>query len=319
MLPYLHILIRVEENGSLHALGAFTTKEKQAAYQQAMGLNDNEVRLDFYNGPFNEDIKVVYAGHRRWNMNRYQLAGYLRTEGEAWNSVTQEGFVSVLRVDTTYEAEQELEKEARAHYAKLQKRWHLSSYEDLVAREGADKTRANIKLRFYEDALESFKPKTKRDVRAFYALFVLILLFPLALFSFLRSAPDYGENVESVAWLPDNTSQISYYRSKQVQVYEFRINPRDFKQWAERNGMVVLRLADPYVISRYKAYAPATARSGEAALPPGRLISKEDFESWQDAISKKLETGLIARGGDGAVALYDLENEKAYFEHLTGF
>ena len=91
MLPYLHILIRVEDDGSLHALGAFTSQEKQAAYQKETGLDYNQVRLDFYNGPFDEDIKVIYAGHRRWNMDRFQLGGYFRSEGEAWNWVSQEG------------------------------------------------------------------------------------------------------------------------------------------------------------------------------------------------------------------------------------
>lgn len=91
MLPYLHILIRLEEDGSLHALGAFTSKEKLAAYQKATGLADDKVRLDFYNGPFAEEIQVVYAGHRRWNMDRFQLGGYFNNEGEAWNWVTPRG------------------------------------------------------------------------------------------------------------------------------------------------------------------------------------------------------------------------------------
>ena len=165
MLPYLHILVRVDADGSLHALGAFSSKEKQQAYQQEAGLDDRQVRLDFYNGPFDHDCKVIYAGHRRWNMDRFQLGGYFRNESAAWTSVTQEGYVSVLRIDTSYAAEQALEREALQRYAKLQKRWRLSSYEELIAREGKAEARANITLRFYE-ALESFKPKTRRDVRA---------------------------------------------------------------------------------------------------------------------------------------------------------
>ncbi|MFP4204138.1 MAG: hypothetical protein ACLFS4_07390 [Opitutales bacterium] len=210
MLPYLHILIFVESNGSLRALGAFTTKEKQIAYQKELGLKDSEVRLDFYNGPFEDDIEVIYAGHRRWQMNRFQLAGYFRSEGNAWAWVAHDGYVSVLRVDTTYEEEKAFEREALERYRQLQKRWRLSSYEDLAAREGADKARANIKLRFYEDALESFKPKTKRDTRALYVFIALILLMPVAMSIVLNQRPDYGENVSSVSWLPDYAENISF-------------------------------------------------------------------------------------------------------------
>ena len=102
------------------ALGAFTTKEQQSAYQSAAGLRSNQVRLDFHNGPFNEAIKVIYAGHRRWNMNRFQLAGYFETEGESWTAVTQEGYVSVLQINTDFNSQKALEKEALERYSKLQ-------------------------------------------------------------------------------------------------------------------------------------------------------------------------------------------------------
>lgn len=319
MFPYLHILIRVEDDGSLHALGAFTTKEKERAYQEATGLNDSQIRLDFYNGPFDDDIKVIYAGHRRWNMDRFQLAGYFKSEGEGWTWVTQEGYVSVLRIDTTYEEEKALEKEALDRYSKLQKRWRLSSYEELVAREGADKARANIMLRFYEDALESFKPKTRRDLRALYAFFACILVLPIAVFLFMSNAPDYGENVESVSWLPGYATDVSYYRSKQVQVYEFQISPEDFKRWAESNGMTVKRLISQEILSRYKAYVPTEAgKKGQSATPDGNL-SIEQFEAWQDDISIKVDAGLIAIREDEAMTIYDNLTKKAYFEHLINF
>lgn len=319
MLPYLHILIRVEDDGSLHALGAFTTKEKQLAYQKDAGLKDNCVRLDFYNGPFDEDIKVIYAGHRRWNMDKFQLGGYFKSEGEGWTWVTQEGYVSVLRIDTTYQAEKALQKEALDRYAKLQRRWRLATYEELVTREGADKARANIKLRFYEDALESFKPKTRRDVRALYAFVVLILCLPLAIFYFLSGGPDFGENLESVSWLPEYTSDISFYRSKQVQVFEFQAKPEDFKRWAESRGMSVRRLVNQEIISRYKAYIPTPAGESSDPVTPGGVLTPEQFTSWQDAISAKVEKGLIAESPEKEIAIYDIITQRAYYEYLINF
>ncbi|PXA04862.1 hypothetical protein DDZ13_02550 [Coraliomargarita sinensis] len=319
MLPYLHILIRVEDDGSLHAMGAFTSKEKLSTYQKETGLEDNQVRLDFYNGPFDEDIEVIYAGHRRWNMDRFQLGGYFKSEGEAWNWVTQEGYVSVLRIDVTYEEEKRFEKEALELYAKLQKRWRLVSYQSLVASEGADKARANITLRFYEDALESFKPKTRRDVRALYAFIVLVLLLPIAIYFYASSGPDYGENVARVSWLPNYASNVSFYRSNQVRVYEFDIKAEDFKTWAGQNGMDVQRVTTPEILSRYKAYIPTPeAESSEPAVPQGQ-VSMEQFQDWQDQISITVNSGMIARGKQDDVAVYDLKTQKAYYEQLINF
>lgn len=319
MLPYLQVLVRVESDGSLHALGAFSSKEKQQAYQQAAGLKDSEIRLDFFNGPFDSDVNVIYAGHRRWNMDRFQLGGYFRTEGDAWNSVTQEGYVSVLRIDTTFEAEQALQKEALERYAKLQKRWRLSTIDELVRREGQQKVRANITLRFYEDALESFRPKTQRDMRALYALIACLLILPLSVLFFLRQQPSYGENLKSVNWLPDTASNISFYRSKQIQVYEFTMDFESFQAWAGSQALDIRQLTNEQIISRYKAYLP-TPKNKQASPPPtdGNLVSIE-FQDWQSKISAKVSDGFIIRGKDDIRILYDKTAQRVYFEHFIGF
>jgi hypothetical protein len=312
MHPYLHILIRVEDDGSLHALGAFTNKESQKAYQEAIGLLDKQVRLDFYNGPFEETIEVIYAGHRRWNMTRFQLGGYFRTEGEAWTWVTQEGYVSVLRVDSTYEEEKTLEKQALEEYSKLQKSWRLSSYEEIVAREGVDKARANIMLRFYEDALESFKPKTKRDTRAAYVFLIIAFLFPIAIYYMLQQGPKYGENVTSVDWLPDYASDISFYRSDQVSIFEFATEVDDFKLWAENEGFQTFTVNKPISLSRYIAYIPRNKQLDAT----NRELTDQDFVAWQDLISIRVEHGIYALDDKNLIAVYDYVTKKAYYENL---
>ncbi len=317
MLHYLHILIRLEDDGSLRALGAFTSKEQLSAYQQEAGLTEDQVRLDFFNGPFDEDIQVIYAGHRRWNMDRFQLGGYFKSEGEAWNRVTPEGYVSVLRINTTYQQEQQFEREALELYAKLQKRWRLVSYESLIASEGAEKARANITLRFYQDTLESFKPKTRRDARALYAFITLIFLLPVAAFYYANSGPEYGENAARVSWLPNYASDVSYFRSKQVKVYEFRIKADDFKTWAGQNGMTVQRVTKPETLSRFKAYIPPAKTNPNKPLPPPeQLVSVENLQQWQREISITVKTGMVAKGNDASIAVYDLHTKKAYFELL---
>ncbi|MEM8866988.1 MAG: hypothetical protein AAGC73_01845 [Verrucomicrobiota bacterium] len=317
MLPYLHILIRVEEDGSLRALGAFTSKEKQQAYLEERRLTEKDVRRDFYNGPFNSEIKAIYAGHRKWNMERYQLGGYFQTEGDAWNSVTQEGYVGVLRIDTTYADQQTFEEQALQLYDKLQKRWRLTSYKELIKKEGSAKTNANITLRFYVDALESFKPKTKRDMRALYALLVFVPIFPIALFHSLGQRPKYGENLDSVKWLPEVASDVSYYQSAQINVYEFNVNETDFLKWAELNGMTARRLATQESISRYKAYMVADESKQQKSNPTDGEITVEEFTEWQSAINAKFSLGFIARNNQtGAKVIFDSETERAYYEEF---
>ena len=319
MLPFLHILVRVEQDGALHAVGAFTTKEKLQSYLSESGLDESNTRLDFFNGPFDEGMQVVYAGHRRWNMELFQLAGYFKLEADAWNEVSREGYVSVLRIDTTYAEELQLEKEALERYAKLQRRWRLTSYEELVRKEGSDKARADIKLRFYEDALESLKPKTKRDRKALLLLCFILLCLPFAALFYLGSQPTYGKNEASVDWLPESASNISYYRSKQISVFEFDISGVNFKRWAEGRGMRVRRLAENTSISRFNAYIPAESRVPETSDDASGEAPSVEFNAWQSAISARIERGLIAEGSDGAKAVFDGSANKAYFEHLMGF
>ncbi|MGB0743680.1 MAG: hypothetical protein ACPGSB_04055 [Opitutales bacterium] len=319
MLPYLHILIRVEEDGALHALGAFTSKEKLAAYQKETGLEDSQVRLDFCNGPFEEDIKVIYAGHRRWNMDRFQLAGYFQSEDNAWDWITQEGYVSVLRIDVTHEEEKQFQQQALELYAKLQKNWRLASYQSLIESEGEYKAKANITLRFYEDALESLKPKSRRDIRALYALAALVLVLPVAIYFYFNNGPDYGQGLARVSWLPDYASDISYYRSNQVQVFEFHVDEQNFERWAEARGMHVQPLATQKAISRYKAYIPTPAGGSNQSATSGGVVTAEQFERWQSEISITVNAGLLAKGSDDSIAIYDANTKKAYYELLTSF
>lgn len=327
MLPYLYILIRIEENESLQALGAFTTKEKLEAYQTSAGLEDSQIRLDFFNGPFEEQtLRVVYAGHRRWNMDQFQLGGYFLTEGEAWNCVSQEGYVSVLRIDTTYEAEQALQQEALELYNSLQKRWRLVSFEELVAREGAEKARANITLRFYEDALESFRPKSARETRALKGLLLLIPIFPLAFLYFMRSIPEYGENVSQVDWLPAQARNISYYLSREVEAYEFDIPPREFILWSKSKGMTVGEITAPITISRYFTYMPEGKAPPERQIDPPEALIREDgspdtqqLQKLFSASGSAVTEGLIAEGEAKMRAVYDARRNRAYFEHILPF
>jgi hypothetical protein len=254
-------------------------------------------------------------------MNCFQLADYFMSEGEAWTCVTQEGYVSLLQIDTDYESEKALEAKALKRYKKLQKRWRLCSYQDLVASEGADKARANITLRFYEDALESFKPKSRRDIRALYAWIALIPFLPIAAVFYLSSAPDYGVGLPNVSWLPDYTSDISYYRSKKIEVYEFRVSLENFKSWAKDNGLTVKRIVKAQTLSRYNAYLPVNKEQQATPAADDGFVPLKEFEAWQNAINIQITDGLIAKHPSSSTitAIYEPQSNRVYYENLSLF
>ena len=101
-----------------------------------------------------------------------------------------------------------------------------------------------------------------------------------------------------------------------MNVFEFDAAPEHFKQWAESEGMAVRQLLGEKILSRYKAYIPAAEDADDAPVSPDGRVTPEDFREWQEAISVTLEDGWIARAGERAIAVYDPEQERAYFEEL---
>ena len=140
---------------------------------------------------------------------------------------------------------------------------------------------------------------------ALYALIACMLILPLAIVFYMKSAPDYAENVTSVKWLPETASNISYYKSKQVQVYEFTISADQFRKWAEGKDMTVRRLMNQQVVSRYKAYLPTTQDTKAEALSQNGEIPIENFKACV-AIGASINQGLIAKANK-TIAIYDDE------------
>jgi hypothetical protein len=83
--------------------------------------------------------------------------------------------------------------------------------------------------------------------------------------------------------------------------------------------MSVQRVTTPEILSRYKAYIPAPKTKSSDPAPPERVFTIEQFQQWQGQISITVTTGMIARGSDETVAIYDVVTQKAYFEQLINF
>ena len=83
--------------------------------------------------------------------------------------------------------------------------------------------------------------------------------------------------------------------------------------------MTVRRLMNQQVVSRYKAYLPTTQETKAEALANNGEIPIENFKTWQNAISASISKGLIAKGPNQTIAIYDDKRKRAYFENLFSF
>ena len=83
--------------------------------------------------------------------------------------------------------------------------------------------------------------------------------------------------------------------------------------------MQVQRVTSPQILSRYKAYIPTPEGQSDEPVTQDGSITIEQFQAWQNQISITVDSGMIAKGEDRSVAIYDLKTQKAYFEQLRNF
>jgi hypothetical protein len=133
---------------------------------------------------------------------------------------------------------------------------------------------------------------------------------------------DTAEHVASVSWLPEEASDICYYRSYGFTAYEFDISEQGFLDWAESRwaGWDVQPIEEPVSVTRY--------RSRTDSDPPydwdaANDLMDEDPEEWERqyyarraiynaSISHGFYYGHETGNGGGVQVAYDSEKGRAY-------
>jgi len=155
--------------------------------------------------------------------------------------------------------------------------------------------------------------KKRQTLSVLFVIAVLVFnpisLFLFWLFSGLYSNanPEIGESVQSVEWLPETASNISYYRTYSWQAYEFDISEADFEDWAARWDLK--EIGHAVSIPRY------SYRDRYDHLDPNdpEQEDRERERFWAD-----IDNGLYDRqeddDGGGYIVAYDRTNGRAYLQ-----
>ncbi|WP_145208236.1 hypothetical protein [Planctomycetes bacterium TBK1r] len=122
---------------------------------------------------------------------------------------------------------------------------------------------------------------------------------------------EIGESLQSVDWLPDAATNVSYYRSYLNTAYEFDISEREFREWSRWD---LTEITKPVQISRYLAFS--TTLPEEPSNP-----TRAEIEALALAIAKRgvtirdgLYCGYLQGNGGGVWVGYDRDSGRAYYQ-----
>ena len=133
---------------------------------------------------------------------------------------------------------------------------------------------------------------------------LLLVLLWIGLAAYGNSHPDTGAHLPRVDWLPEEASDISFYRSYSNTAYEFKISERDFLRGANRNWKFQ-EIEEPVSVPRYLYFLA--------------LKNHKDYGSWEEmkkgcfvTISEGVFSEVRRKNGGGHIAVYDRKTGYAY-------
>ena len=122
-----------------------------------------------------------------------------------------------------------------------------------------------------------------------------------------------GEHLARVAWLPEEASDVSYYRTAFVVVYECRISEPAFRSLARRRGWDLEPIREPTTVTRPAWFLTRAPRIED--FPGDERRFDREFAAWRDRVQVVVREGYAAgdRVGDqGEVVVYDGGTSRLY-------
>ncbi len=122
---------------------------------------------------------------------------------------------------------------------------------------------------------------------------------------------EIGESVSRVDWLPEEATNVSFYRSYMNTAYEFDISERGFRDWSRWE---LEEITEPVRIPRYLAYSTPPAQ--EPRDPTSEEIEAFAWEQSNRAATIKngLYYGYLQDNGGGIWVGYDRESGRAFYK-----
>ena len=124
----------------------------------------------------------------------------------------------------------------------------------------------------------------------------------LLIISFCYTPETIGKNVDSLEWLPNSASNISYYQRGGfgwIKYAEFDMTKSDFKQFATKNKWDIQEKKDVYISVR-------------------NILNEEPLREIHgikiDIIPNALFYKNRAQNGGGITLVYDLDTHRGYYD-----
>ena len=120
-----------------------------------------------------------------------------------------------------------------------------------------------------------------------------------------------GESLETVDWLPEEATNVSFYRSYMNTAYEFDISEQGFRDWSRWE---LEEITEPVQIPRYLAYS--TPLPKEPTDPTREEIEELALEYSKRGVTIKngLYYGYLQNNGGGVWVGYDRGAGRAYYK-----
>lgn len=305
----IYIVVSAQD-GSKQAVAAFSSEEKRKAYLEEESIESP--LFDFFevttkeNQPPPARIFAAHTGNPNDENSKTALAGYFDNKFDAQAAVKNGGFVSSLNIDLKEDEEISLAerdgKPARKKPKKKRKKRPPSSSDTADS-----STQPPLSKKTAPQA-----PTKKGGI--ILAALILVLIFSLYLSSQLQRTFDFAENRTSVEWLPSTCSDISYFLSDTIDVYEFTISEQEFRKWAssEKLKIAPIRPKQPHQVRTYRLYADVDTTDLNG------LPENEQWEQWSLISRPTIQNGLRIVRYDGTEKLtveggYNRDTSRAYY------
>ena len=98
-----------------------------------------------------------------------------------------------------------------------------------------------------------------------------------------------------LSWLPDNSTDVTYYADSWAKSAEFNIDQVDFESWCKAQGKELKAIDEANDLSDYFAFRANRSLEQKEMLPsPEPLTGREtlnEMEEWQSRYRKTFEAG----------------------------
>jgi len=138
-------------------------------------------------------------------------------------------------------------------------------------------------------------------------LSLLLLLIPWSCYHAVTYR-EVGEHLPRVSWLPEEASDVSYFRTVHTVVYECRISEPAFLSLARRRGWELKPIREPTTVTGPAWFLSQAPRVED--FPGDKDRFDREFAAWLDRVQVIVRDGYTAgnREGDrGDIVVYDKE------------